>query len=252
MKPPSPGSTAPGPTAPGSPVRDSVTAGQALRAVLFDMDGTLVDTEPLWWQATEAVAESLGHTLAEADVAAVVGRSVTDTAEHLHRTTGGRVPVPSIERSLLDGFHERVARGPRAMPGALDLLDALAEAGIPLGLVSASPRSVVDLVLAGLGPHRFAVTFADGETPRTKPHPDPYLAAAKALGVEARSCVAVEDSPAGIASAEAAGCHVLAVPSSVPIDAADGRTVVAGLTEVDPALLRALGGRRVPGGRASR
>ncbi|WP_329376500.1 HAD family phosphatase [Streptomyces sp. NBC_01351] len=208
--------------------------------MFFDMDGTLVDTESLWWRATEEVARYLGHVLTEADVPAVVGRSIADTAVHLHTTSGGARPVEEIGEDLLAGFHERVARGPRPMPGALELLDALAAAGIPLGLVSASTRSIVDLVLAGLGPHRFAVTVADGETPRSKPHPDPYLAAARALGVDPRSCVAVEDSPTGTASAEAAGCAVLVVPSTVPVAPAAGRLVVDRLTGVDPQLLRSI------------
>ncbi|MEV7520287.1 HAD family phosphatase [Streptomyces sp. NPDC091371] len=205
------------------------------------MDGTLVDTEPLWWRAAEAAARSLGHVLTGADGPAVVGRSTADAAAHLHTVSGGARTVEEISGALLAGFHERVARGcPRLMPGAPALLDALAGAGIPLGLVSASPRPIVDLVLAGLGPHRFAVTVADGETPRTKPHPDPYLAAARALGVDPRSCVAVEDSPTGTASAEAAGCAVLVVPSTVPVPAAAGRLVVARLTGVDPPLLRSI------------
>ncbi len=211
-----------------------------LQAVLFDMDGTLVDTEPLWWQTAQAVTRTLGHALTEADEPSVVGRSAADTARHVHRVTGGRSPVEEIERVLRAGFQQQVARGSRPMPGALELLDALASDGIPLGLVSASHRSVVDLVLEGLGAHRFAVTVAEGETPRTKPHADPYLAAAKALGVDPRSCVAVEDSPAGLASAEAAGCAVLAVPSTVPIPAAEGRMVLGRLTEADPQLLRSL------------
>ncbi|MFD3327521.1 HAD family hydrolase [Streptomyces sp. NPDC058701] len=207
-------------------------------AVFFDMDGTLVDTEPLWWRTAQAVARSAGHVLTDADVPAVVGRSVADTAAHLHRVTGGAAPVGAIGRDLLAGFRTRISRGPRPLPGALELLAALAGAGIPLGLVSASPRSVVDLVLPGLGAHRFAVTVAEGETPRTKPHPDPYLAAAAALGVEPRSCVAVEDSPSGLAAAEAAGCAVLAVPSTVPIGAAPGRLVLPALTGIDVPLLR--------------
>lgn len=213
-----------------------------MRAVFFDMDGTLVDTESQWWQATEAVAAALGHPLTEADAPAVVGRSVADTAQHLYGLTcGGGRTAGEIGEELLAGFHERVARGPRPMPGALELLDSLAAAGIPLALVSASPRPIVDLVLAGLGPHRFAVTVAEGETPRTKPHPDPYLAAARALDLDPRSCVAVEDSPAGAASAQAAGCFVLAVPTTVAIPPAARRLVLdGGLTGADPRLLRSL------------
>ncbi|MFD3696300.1 HAD-IA family hydrolase [Streptomyces sp. NPDC058646] len=211
-----------------------------LQAVLFDMDGTLVDTEPLGWETARAVSRALGHELTEADEPSVMGRSAADTAHHVHRITGGRAPVEEIEQDLLAGFREQVARGPRPLPGALQLLDALASDGIPLGLVSASHRSVVDLVLADLGPHRFAVTVADGETPRSKPDADPYLAAARALGVDPRSCVAVEDSPAGLASAEAAGCAVLAVPSTAAIPPAARRTVLGGLTAADPQLLRSL------------
>jgi beta-phosphoglucomutase-like phosphatase (HAD superfamily) len=99
---------------------------------------------------------------------------------------------------------------------------------------------VADIVLRALGPERFAVTVTADDTERTKPAPDPYAAAARALGVPPAACVAVEDTPTGVASAEAAGCCVLAVPSVEPIPRISGRTVLESLEQVDLPLLRSL------------
>jgi HAD superfamily hydrolase (TIGR01509 family) len=197
--------------------------------VLFDMDGTLVDTERLWWEAVEQAA---GRPLTEADQPDVLGRPVEHTAAWLGALTGR--PAADLAAGLHREFAERVRTGIVPRPGALDLLDALAAAGIPTALVTASPRAVADVVLDALGAGRFAVSVTADDTPRTKPAPDPYLAACRALGVEPAACVAVEDTETGVASAEAAGCAVLAVPSLAPIGAAPGRTVrqsLAGVTE---------------------
>ncbi|MFE7355630.1 HAD family hydrolase [Streptomyces sp. NPDC057543] len=211
-----------------------------LQAVLFDMDGTLVDTEWVWWDTVESVACGLGYALGEADTPDVLGRSVEHTAGHLHRTTGGRAPVAHLAGELLREFADRVATQVVPRPGALELVDALREADIPIALVSASPRAVVDTVLTTIGRHRFDITITVEDTPRTKPAPDPYLAAAAALGVPPRACVAVEDSAVGAASAEAAGCPILVVPSLIPVPAGPGRHIIAGLDHADLALLQDL------------
>ncbi|AEW93053.1 putative hydrolase [Streptantibioticus cattleyicolor NRRL 8057 = DSM 46488] len=211
-----------------------------LAAVLFDMDGTLVDTEGVWWRAVEATAARLGHRLTEADVPGVLGRSVDDTADHLLKVTATPRPRAGLVAELGTRFTELVAEEVVPRPGAVALLDALRAEGVPLALVSASPRRVVDLVLRTLGADRFAVTVSADDTARTKPHPAPYLAAARLLGADPARCVAVEDTPTGVASAEAAGCPVLAVPSSVPVPTAPGRTVLPGLDAAGPALLRSL------------
>ncbi|MEV6835966.1 HAD-IA family hydrolase [Streptomyces sp. NPDC051133] len=191
-----------------------------LQAVLFDMDGTLVDTEQLWWEAVEQVA---GRPLTDADQPDVLGRPVEHTAAWLAGATGraGAELAAELHRE----FAERVRTGIVPRPGALDLLDALAAAGLPAALVTASPRAVAEVVLDALGAHRFAATVTADDTARTKPAPDPYLAACRALGVDPSACVAVEDTETGVASAEAAGCAVLAVPSLAPIGAAPGRIV---------------------------
>jgi HAD superfamily hydrolase (TIGR01509 family) len=200
------------------------------------MDGTLVDTERLWWEAVEQVAAGLGRSLAETDEADVLGRPVEHTAGVLSRATGA--PFAEVAAELHREFAVRVRSGVVARPGALHLLDALAADGVPTALVTASPRAVADLVIEALGAGRFAVTVTADDTPHTKPAPDPYLAACRVLGVQPAACVAVEDTQTGVSSAEAAGCAVLAVPSLAPIAAAPGRTVLETLEDVTPARLR--------------
>ncbi|MET9048172.1 HAD-IA family hydrolase [Streptomyces sp. NPDC004362] len=210
-------------------------SGAPLQAVLFDMDGTLVDTELQWWEAVEHVAE---RPLTEADQPEVLGRPVEHTAEWLAATTGAS--AAELAERLHQEFVGRVRAGIVPRPGALDLLDALARDGVPTALVTASPRTVADTVLEALGAGRFAVSVTADDTDRTKPDPAPYLAACRALGVDPAACVAVEDTHTGVWSAEAAGCVVLAVPSLAPIDAAPGRTVRASLAGITPDDLRAM------------
>ncbi|WP_182908691.1 HAD family phosphatase [Microbispora sp. H13382] len=207
-------------------------------AVLFDMDGTLVDTEGLWWDACVEVADGLGSPLGEADREELYGLSVEDAALHITAaldTTGGPGAL-AVEAMLTDAFTVRLESGVTTLPGAVALLEALRAAGIPAGLVSASPRPVVDLVLETVGGHRFRLSVAAGDSARNKPAPDPYLAAAARLGVDPAACVAIEDSPTGVASARAAGCAVIAVG----LLGGSGVTAVPTLESVDLPLLRRL------------
>ncbi|MEU1693761.1 HAD family hydrolase [Streptomyces hirsutus] len=214
--------------------------GSALQAVFLDMDGTLVDTEGFWWDVEVEVFASLGHTLDDSWRHVVVGGPMTRSAGFLVEATGADIPLAELTVLLNDGFEARIADSLPLMPGAARLLAELSENGIPTALVSASHRRIIDRVLTSLGPQHFALSVAGDEVPRTKPHPEPYLAAAAGLGVDPLRCAVVEDTATGVASAEAAGCHVVAVPSVAPIEAAARRTVVPSLEAVDLTFLHGL------------
>ncbi|MGY0487593.1 HAD family hydrolase [Streptomyces sp. WG-D5] len=214
--------------------------GSTLQAVLLDMDGTLVDTEGFWWDAEKAVFAELGHTLDEAWRHIVVGGPMTRSAGFLIEATGADITLPELTVLLNDGFEKRISRSLPLMPGAARLLAELAAHGVPAALVSASHRRIIDRVLDSIGTHHFRLTVAGDEVSRTKPHPDPYLLAAAGLGAEPARCAVIEDTATGVTSAEAAGCHVVAVPSVAPIEPAPRRTVVHSLEHVNVPFLQGL------------
>ncbi|KUN77126.1 HAD family hydrolase [Streptomyces griseoruber] len=214
--------------------------GSALQAVLLDMDGTLVDTEGFWWDVEVEIFAGLGHALDDSWRHVVVGGPMSRSAGFLIEATGADITLTELSVLLNEGFEDRITRALPLMPGAARLLAELAEHEIPTALVSASHRRIIDRVLTSLGPQHFTLTVAGDEVARTKPYPDPYLFAAAGLGVDPARCAVVEDTATGVASAEAAGCHVVAVPSVAPITAAVRRTVVPSLEQVDLPFLRGL------------
>ena len=205
--------TSPSP-APVPPARPAATG---LAAVLWDMDGTLVDTEPFWIRAETDLVAAHGGTWTQADAHALVGLDLLDAAAYLQRVGGVDMAPAAIVELMMERVIEQMAASPPWRPGALDLLAALGEAGVPSVLVTMSWRRLVGAVLDLLPPGTFAATVAGDEVDRGKPHPEPYLAAAEILGVPPARCVAIEDSPTGATSARSAGCRVLGVPHVVDI-----------------------------------
>jgi len=211
-----------------------------LAAVLFDMDGLLVDTEPLWFETETEVMGRLGTQWTKQDQEALLGGSMERTVGYLLAKATRPASPRDIERWMTEGMLDRVRAGRVELrPGARELLAEVAAAGLPYALVTSSERPLAEAVLAGTG-FRFPVTVCGDDVSTTKPDPAPYLLAAKLLEVMPASCVALEDSLNGVASATAAGCAVVAVPSFVDIPPAPGRLVVGSLLDVSIATLRDL------------
>jgi HAD superfamily hydrolase (TIGR01509 family) len=211
-----------------------------LQAVLFDMDGLLIDSERLWLEVETETMRWLGGTWGEEQQKQLVGSSLDRASAYMLELTGADVPAAEVGRRMVDGMVERLTTCVPMMPGAKELLTQVRDAGVPAGLVSSSHRALVDPALDAMGRELFALSVAGDEVGRTKPDPEPYLTAAARLGAVPGRCVVLEDSPNGVAAAEAAGCPVIAVPCLLPIPEAPGRTVVGSLREVDVPLLRSL------------
>jgi HAD superfamily hydrolase (TIGR01509 family) len=216
-----------------------------MEAVLWDMDGTLVDTEPLWIETEHEMARKYGATWTEADALELVGNDLLDSGRYIKRRMGLDATPEAIVDELLAGVLVKMTGDMPWRPGALELLESLAGSGVRCGLVTMSYDAFVAPILRHLPPETFRVVVTGDQVGRGKPHPEPYLTAAAALGVRAEDCVAIEDSNTGAKSAEAAGCLVLVVQNHVPV--LDGprrvfRDSLEGLTAEDLRELSVVGG----------
>lgn len=203
------------------------------------MDGTLLDSEVLWDVAVAELSARQGFTMTRELRESTLGNSMVDALTKVYDAAG--VPpeardYAADDRWLLDRVAELFREDLPWRPGAADALDMVASAGIPMALVTNTVRELTELALDTLGRHRFVATVCGDEVEQGKPAPDPYLRAAALLGVDARACAAIEDSPAGTASAVAAGCSTLVVPSAAAVAPGLARTFrssLEGLTLAD-------------------
>ncbi|MFV2142800.1 HAD family hydrolase [Isoptericola sp. G70] len=207
-------------------------------AVLWDMDGTLVDTEPYWISAEQELVAEHGGTWTHAQALQLVGNPLAVSAGVL-REAGVDLPVPEIVDRLLTRVTAQVRDDVPWRPGARDLLDVLGAAGVPCALVTMSYAVLAEAVTAHV-PGAFVTLVTGDQVERGKPDPEPYLVAARRLGVRPSDCVAIEDSPAGLASALAAGTRTLGVEAVLPIEAREGLSRAASLADVDLTFLRRL------------
>jgi HAD superfamily hydrolase (TIGR01509 family) len=207
-------------------------------AVLFDMDGTLVDSEKVWDIALKELAERAGGTLSVDARQAMIGSNMGRTLEILRADLNQphRPEAPDVAW-LTDRVFELFAHGLVWRPGACELLHAVRAAGIPTALVTSTGRKLVEVALDTLGRENFDVVVSGDEVRMPKPDPEPYRTAAELLGVAIEDCVAIEDSPTGVASAVASGAAVLAVPAELELPETDGVHLRTTLQGVDPAYL---------------
>jgi HAD superfamily hydrolase (TIGR01509 family) len=212
---------------------DQPTVGSGIRledaqlpdGVLFDMDGTLFDSEKLWDIGLDELARNLGGELSAQARVSMIGAPLATSMRILHADVGR--PELDVETSgawLENRMEDLFATALVWRPGAQELLAAVRAAGLPCALVTATRRKLVEIALDTLGRENFDAVVCGDEVQHSKPHPEPYLKAAGLLGVDANHCVAIEDSVNGTASAEAAGCPVLVVPSEAPVPAGPRRT----------------------------
>lgn len=212
-----------------------------MKAVLWDMDGTLVDSEKLWDVSLKALYAELGGRLRPEVRAALVGSSAEATIRTVYTDLGLELDPAAMAESDR-WLHEYTGRlfsnGLPWCPGAHEMLEAVAAEGIPMALVTNTQRVLTDQALKSIGPEYFSITVCGDEVPHGKPAPDPYRRAADLLGVTPEACLAVEDSVTGTAAAESAGCPVLVVPNEVAVPDGPLRRQVSSLSGLDVAALR--------------
>ena len=212
-----------------------------MRAVLWDMDGTLVDSEKLWDVSMHELYARLGGVMTPEVRESTVGGSAESVMATVYADLGLE-PDPVAMTESADWLHDRTGElfeaGLPWRPGARELLDALLADGVPMALVTNTRRKLTEQALKSIGTHYFSASVCGDEVERAKPDPDIYVRAAELLGYPPEVCLAVEDSVTGTTAAEAAGCPVLVVPNDVEVPAGPRRRHVATLDGLTVAELR--------------
>jgi HAD superfamily hydrolase (TIGR01509 family) len=193
-------------------------------AVLWDMDGTLVDTEPDWMAAETALLARFGRSWTAEQGLTLVGSGLEDAARVLQQH-GAELEVPVIVETLTDHVVARLERRVPWRPGALELLAEVRDAGVPTALVTMSIRRMAAAVAAAVPFPAFDLIVSGSDVAHQKPHPDPYHRAAAGLGIDIGAAVAIEDSAPGLASAVTAGAAVIGVPNAVALPEGDAWTI---------------------------
>ena len=200
-------------------------------AAFFDMDGLFLDSEPQWHQSQQEICARYSYSWDDDDQRICVGGPLSRVGDYISDICAHDMSGPQVVEELTQMMLVKLSTKAILMPGAFDAVERISQV-MPVALVSASPRILMDAALTTLPENFFQFTISADDVTRTKPFPDPYLEAAKRMGVPPASCVVFEDSLTGIASAKSAGCAVVAVPHYVDVALAPKVRVVTSLEEV--------------------
>ena len=202
-------------------------------AVLWDLDGTIADTEPAWIAAETAIARRHGHSWSTEQGLQMVGNPILRSAQMMREQLALPMTAEAIAQEMNERVQDTIVKTVVWRPGARELLRQLSVHRVPCALVTMSYRPLVDTLVSLLPDRTFAATVAGDEVTRGKPDPEAYLLAAQLLGVPAADCVAIEDSPTGVKAAAAAGCRAIVVPHHLPVVPDPAWSVWDSLLDVD-------------------
>ena len=211
---------------------------QFFQAVFFDMDGLTIDSEPQWLEVERELTARFGYQWTIEDQARCLGGPLSKVGQYMSELVDGAESGEYFHQELINVMAEKVRKRAVFMPGAQSLIKSLHKNGIPMALVSASPRVIVNAALAHIQPLPFKTTISSDDVKKTKPDPEGYLKAARVLSVDIEQCLILEDSLTGVSAARASGAKVIAVPHLVEIDADFQTKVIKSLEELDIDLLR--------------
>ena len=208
-----------------------------MSAILFDMDGTLVDSEPLWLEAEQQVMAEVGSIWEQSDQINCLGGPMDKTERYMQERSGNIKPFGYFSERLNDVMDEKLKHELRLIPGALELLLDCKSAQIPMALVTASTGRQMRAVLERFPSGLFSSTVSQDDVEHSKPDPAPYKLAASQLGVDIKSCLVLEDSITGVQSGLRSGAQVIGIPHLVQMQSHENLRVVHALSDLNLRLL---------------